>query len=197
MNRITIIQELINKYNYSTYLEIGVRDKECFKQIVCKEKTGVDPAVSSDTYNLPDKGYSLTSDGFFSSLNSDIRYDIVFIDGLHEEQQVDKDIANSIKHLSENGTIVLHDCSPPDSVHEETWLCGTVWRGFYKFRKTQKEYEAFVVDVDYGCGVIQKKPSSFLEFSNEDLTYHFLNSNRKEILNLKTPEEFTFMLENS
>jgi hypothetical protein len=196
MNRITIIQELINKYNYSNYLEIGIRDKECFNQIVCKEKTGVDPAVSPNTYNLPDKGYSLTSDDFFSSLNSDIKYDIVFIDGLHEERQVDKDIANSIKHLTENGTIVLHDCNPPDLNHENACLCGTVWKSFYKFRKTQKEYEAFVVDVDYGCGVIQKKPSSFLEFSSEELTYHFLNNNRKEILNLKTPEEFTFMLEN-
>lgn len=191
MNRISIIQDLINKYNYKNYLEIGVEAKICFRQINCAEKTGVDPQVCSHTYNLPDKGYQMTSDEFFSSLNSSIKYDIIFIDGLHTEEQVDKDIVNSLNHLSANGTVVLHDCSPHTEEYEKPTLCGTVWRSIYKFRKTQKDWETFVVDTDFGCGVIRRKPNTFSSLLDDSLlSYSFLDNNRKEILNLKTQEEF-------
>jgi hypothetical protein len=36
---------------------------------------------------------------------------------LHLAQQVEKDIINSIQFLSENGFIVMHDCSPPSEYH--------------------------------------------------------------------------------
>jgi hypothetical protein len=195
MNRITIIQDLINKYKYTSYLEIGIFNKDCFNAVNCTEKTGVDPGVSSCSYNPPDKGYQLTSDEFFSSLSSDVKYDIIFIDGLHTEEQVDRDLANCIKHLSENGTIVLHDCSPDTEALEDPHWCGTVWKSVYKFRKNQKDYEGFVVNVDHGCGVIQKKKSTFsCNLEDSVLSYSFLNNNRKEVLNLKTPEEFEALI---
>jgi predicted O-methyltransferase YrrM len=38
------------------------------------------------------------------------KFDIVFVDGLHIEEQSTKDIHNALKVLNENGTIVVHDC---------------------------------------------------------------------------------------
>ena len=43
MNRYDIINELINKHNYKTYLEIGVRNPdECFNLINCETKHSLD-----------------------------------------------------------------------------------------------------------------------------------------------------------
>ena len=56
--------------------------------------------------------YIQESDDYFSSLDKTIKYDLIFIDGLHLEHQVDKDINNSLNHLSENGVIIIHDCNP-------------------------------------------------------------------------------------
>jgi predicted O-methyltransferase YrrM len=53
----------------------------------------------------------ITSDAFFE--RSMVKFDVIFIDGLHEEHQVDRDIVNSLQHLNPGGIIVLHDCLPP------------------------------------------------------------------------------------
>lgn len=78
MKRQEIIQLLIDKNQYKSYLEIGVADPNCtFNQIKIKNKTSVDPRKDYEyTYNL-------TSDEFFS-INTN-KFDIVFIDGLHEK----------------------------------------------------------------------------------------------------------------
>ena len=36
----------------------------------------------------------------------------------HLEYQVDKDIDESIKFLSKDGFIILHDCNPPSEFHQ-------------------------------------------------------------------------------
>ena len=49
MDRIEIINSLIKKNNYKTYLEIGVRNPDdCFNHIVCNKKHSVDPGVEGD-----------------------------------------------------------------------------------------------------------------------------------------------------
>ena len=47
MKRYEIINRIIQTKNYKDYLEIGVRDGECFKEIRCLNKTGVDPNPTS------------------------------------------------------------------------------------------------------------------------------------------------------
>ena len=109
MNRIEIIQELINKHGYKNYLEIGVRDGSCFNAIKCESKDGVDPDLSSAAT------VKLTSDEFFKRWEAEkevpawYKFDIIFIDGLHHADQVEKDIDNSLKYLNEGGIIVMHD----------------------------------------------------------------------------------------
>jgi hypothetical protein len=198
MNRTQIINNFIRKYSYSTYLEIGVAGKVHFDKVICKQKCGVDPGVSAEKYILPDIGYRLTSDVFFSTLANDIKYDLIFIDGLHTHAQVDKDIENSLKHLNENGTIVLHDCSPSTSESEigkpgdrRVGCNGTVWRAFYEARK-KYSIEAYVIDTDQGCGVIRKSVTKFEvpKLNDEVLDFNFLNTYRKEVLNLISKQEF-------
>lgn len=60
MNRTSIINKFIDKYNYKTYLEIGVRDLNSnFNKVKCSHKLSVDPDPPYPT------SFNTTSDDFF------------------------------------------------------------------------------------------------------------------------------------
>lgn len=150
--RTEIINYFFASRNYSRYLEIGVNsERSNFNQIKSKHKVGVDPK--------PVSTYVGTSDEFFRQ-NKDI-FDVIFIDGLHIEEQVIKDIANAKKCLSPMGVIVIHDCLPPTKWHQrkpseyvigEAWN-GTVWKAALR-EFNQSESKCYIVNVDWGCGVM-------------------------------------------
>ena len=112
-NRIEIIQNIINLKKYNSYLEIGTFKDELFNAINCENKVGVDPVSGGNIRK--------TSDQFFNDNKN--KFDLIFIDGLHLEEQVDKDIANSLKHLNKSGFLIMHDCNPPTKFHqrEQHW----------------------------------------------------------------------------
>lgn len=201
MTRIDIINTLIQKYGYKNYLEIGVYLKEiCFNHIQCENKTSVDPDydMSSEQYD-----YNMESDQFFNQLRNgltefppDMRWDIIFIDGLHLAPQVERDVINSLEHLSEGGTIVMHDCNPPDEYYAReqfqigTCWNGTVWKAFYKFRHTREDLTMWCVDDDWGVGIIQRGSQKLAPADNHFYEYKQFDSNRSEYLNLITTDEF-------
>lgn len=196
MKRYEIINRIIESKGYQDYLEIGVRDGECFKEICCKNKTGVDPnPVSSHTTHI------MTSDDFFNSIDEDAKFDIVFIDGLHLDFQVDTDIQNSLKHLREGGTVVLHDCNPPTPFHADTkpnfnppangeWN-GTVYLSLVKLRLYNNDLRLRTVNTDWGVGILTRELSESIHaFPDMATTWDFFDSNRELILDLITPEDF-------
>ena len=138
----------------------------------------------------------MSSNTFFNK--NSIKYDIIFIDGLHLEYQVDKDIMNSLNILNKNGTIIMHDCNPPTEFHQRenyevngkfpNWN-GTVWRSFAKLRINNKKLKMYCVDCDWGIGIIRKSSQTLFN-CNELLTYHLLNKERKNLLNLISVNEF-------
>ena len=117
--RLQIVQEIIKKKDYKKYLEIGCFDDELFNHINCLEKVGVDP-VSGGTLRQ-------TSDQFFFK-NSQY-FDCIFIDGLHEYNQVKRDISNSLNFLNEDGIILLHDCLPNNYYEQAIPRCQWTWNG--------------------------------------------------------------------
>lgn len=185
-SRTSIINHLIHKYKLKNYLEIGVRDGRNFDRININKKTAVDPFPTKEMDNLK----KCTSDEFFR-LNKE-KFDIIFIDGLHLESQVDKDITGALNFLSDNGFIVMHDCNPPSKFHQRenyevngkfpVWN-GTVWKSFAKLRINNHNLKLSCVNCDWGVGLIQKSESAVFKYS-KDLTYNFLEINRAEILNL-------------
>jgi hypothetical protein len=197
MYRYDIINYLISKMNLKTYLEIGVFDGECFKNINCEIKDGVDPGTENGlSFGV---NYHTTSDDFFKNHINKI-YDIVFIDGLHHSEQVDLDIENSIKNTSENGVIVLHDCNPPTLNHtlipriQSQWN-GDVYKSILRFRKNNTKHKYFTIDSDWGVGVIIKNCDSddSVKINDFDLginNWDFFDKNRKDLLNLITVEQF-------
>jgi hypothetical protein len=209
MYRFDIINLLIKKHNFKKYLEIGVcNPDECFNLIECEDKDSVDPGV--EFTDNPVK-YPFTSDDFFDRLNkgetdkpSGYKWDIIFIDGLHISHQVEKDILNSLDHLSEEGIIVLHDCNPPEMwfAREDLILDGiprawngTVWKSVYKLRATRPDLFVCTVDTDWGVGIVKRGGQICCDFDNSFFEYRVFESNRKDHLNLISVEEFKNFLD--
>ena len=151
-----LIQFLINKYDYSTYLEIGCDKDQSFSKIKISHKVGVDP-ISGGTIRK-------TSDEFFK--NNKEKFDIIFIDGLHHYEQVIVDINNALSVLNDNGHILVHDCLPRTIAHQAipryrgSWN-GDVWKSIVELR-TKKYLDVFTCEIDFGVGIIQKKINSNL-----------------------------------
>jgi hypothetical protein len=192
MYRFDIINGLIEKNEYRRYLEIGVEGGDAVRSVRCALKHGVDPASSNATFQLP-------SDDFFGLLRADFMYDCIFVDGMHEEEQVMRDIDNSLAHLNPGGTIVVHDLNPPTAWHQRDYEVaklngcrqwnGTVWRAWVRFRASRPDLTLAVVDTDWGCGIIQRGSQECLDLPNP-FTYAQLEADRTRWLNLISVDEF-------
>lgn len=191
MQRWDVINHLIKKNNYKSYLEIGYYKGWSFDRVECERKTAVDPnpcktpeqeawgssslqflriGVLNDEGSIPvyETLYKCDSDHFFKEMIVDMKgnimfkYDIIFIDGLHKSEQADKDVQNSLKHLSPGGCIIMHDVNPPTEAHltgtpSGEW-CGDTYKSFIRARKKYwTTHYGYTVDTDYGIGVFKQR----------------------------------------
>jgi len=189
MDRTEIINSLIKKNGYKKYLEIGVESGINIRNVECDLKHGVDPNVTAY-----DAQFHLKSDEFFEILKNDMKYDIVFIDGLHTEDQVLRDVDNAIKHLTKKGAIVLHDSNPPteefaDPTPRDVNWCGTVYRAIWKLRR-RPNLTVNTVDCDFGCAIITLSPNNNIPRAKDISTFADFDKNRKVYLGLISEEEF-------
>lgn len=150
INRWDLITNIIRIKKFSSYLEIGCDDDNSFKKINIPRKVGVDPYSGGN--------FKGTSDNFFS-INKE-KFDCIFIDGLHEYNQVLRDIKNSLNFLNNNGVILIHDTLPPN-IHQQavprykkTWN-GDVWKAIVKLR-TNENYDIVTCKIDQGLSIIRK-----------------------------------------
>jgi hypothetical protein len=199
MYRTELINYYLAKSESKNYLEIGISLGNTFRDINTNTKDSVDPDLSKNPK------FGMASDEFFGAFASTLgyKYDVIFINGLHHTDQVDRDITNSLQFLNKGGVIVLHDCNPQSEmrqsvpanfdISEHGWN-GDVWKSIYKFRKqnTHLHYNVFVIDSDTGLGVIiPNKVGRATDLETpEELNYDFLYFNRNEVLNLISVDEF-------
>ena len=199
--RTEVINFLVSLFKRETcYLEIGVRNPEHnYNHIKANTKYSVDPGVE---YKESSIDFKITSDSFFDKLNNgeilskDIKFDVIFIDGLHLAAQVDLDIKNSLDYIKDDGFIVLHDCNPPTEWHAREdyqyknspasgYWNGTTWKAFLKSRSDSGLYSC-CIDTDWGVGILSKKHplGDSIKNTNPFYEYKVLDENRKESLNL-------------
>ncbi len=170
--RTEIINFLLSKTKGKTvYLEIGVRNPDDnYSHIVADEKYSVDPGLEHERNPVD---FKMTSDKFYELLSnnrilsSKIKFDVIFIDGLHFAEQVDRDIINSLRFIKSDGFIVLHDCNPPTEWHARenyyyantpakgNWN-GTTWKAFLKWRFSSL-VNSCCIDSDWGVGILSKE----------------------------------------
>ena len=172
-NRSEIIQNIIEYKNYKSYLEIGCDNDLNFNKIKIETKLGVDPVSGGNIRK--------TSDDFF--LENEIFFDCIFIDGLHEYNQVKKDINNSLNYLNEGGVIFVHDCMPRSFFEQAiprsqyVWT-GDVWKHIVELR-TKEYLDICVGNLDMGLGIILKRKNS-----------NILKKNTKNFKKLKFKEYY-------
>lgn len=192
INRIQLIQKLIDLKNFSSYLEIGTYKNEVFDVVKCKKKIGVDPFSGGNI--------RATSDYFFKK-NKD-NFDLIFIDGLHTYKQVKKDILNSINFLNDNGIILIHDCLPKNYYANATPRCvynwnGDVWKAFVEMR-TKENIDSYCCNADEGIGIIfKRKNRNKLVLDTKDFSrikYNFFFKYYKKLMNLKKFNEILELL---
>lgn len=199
MDRLAIINHFIRKNNYKSFLNIGVFTGYTLDGVDCLYKIGVDPERAHYKGNCG--VIELTSDEYFATLRSETKFDCIFIDGMHLEEYVTRDIHNSLNHLNEGGVIILHDISPPTPNHASRTQILPEWNGdcykaFIRFKMKFPEYPSYVIDTDWGCGVIcnELHKEFVCDMPNEDiermLEWDYFDSNRKSLLDLITVEEF-------
>jgi hypothetical protein len=134
MNRTQLINSLIKDYGFKSYLEIGLGKGTNFNQIKVDFKIGVDPKSDS----IPIKS-GITkpqdSDTFFEwglkecNDDSSNKVDLIFIDGNHTAEQVERDIVNAWNCLNKGGLILLHDINPPTKKSQEVPKVSSPWKG--------------------------------------------------------------------
>jgi hypothetical protein len=205
--RTEIINFILSLFKRDTcYLEIGVRNPDHnFNQIQANIKYSVDPGLEFEENPVD---FKITSDDFFNKLDnneilsSSIRFDVIFIDGLHLAEQVDRDIQNAMNYIKDDGFIVLHDCNPPTEWHARTnynyynspagilWN-GTTWKAFLKWR-FNPNIQSCCIDSDWGVGILSKchKIGDSIEPSNPFYEFSELTANRKNHLNLLPFRDF-------
>ncbi|MEX2484643.1 MAG: class I SAM-dependent methyltransferase [Brumimicrobium sp.] len=205
--RTKVINFLLSSLDRETkYLEIGVRNPaDNYDHIISKIKYSVDPGIE---FKENPVDFKLTSDEFFKKLKEgtilekELRFDVIFIDGMHLAEQVDRDIQNALEFIKGDGFIVLHDCNPPSEWHarEEhnyrlspagnNWN-GTTWKAFVKWRQNPEVFSC-CIDTDWGVGVISKTIDIGQSYNgnNEFFEYSNFKKNRESQLNLLSFSDF-------
>ena len=210
-SRTEVINFLLStKKDKTTYLEIGVRNpKDNFDLINADIKYSVDPGID---FKPNPVDFKMTSDDFFLKLSkgeiltNNIKFDVIFIDGLHLAEQVDRDIENAVKYIRDDGFVVLHDCNPPSEWHareiykylntpaQGLWN-GTTWKAFLKWRFSPI-VNSCCIDCDWGVGILSKRHQigKSIDPVNPFFEFGVLDNNRKEYLNLIGFEAFKNMV---
>lgn len=185
MKKAQLLNLLILKYGYKSYLEIGTQyTHKNFDLIMCEDKVGVDPFPLSPTT------HQVTSDEYFSKIANGRKFDLIFVDGLHHSEQVVKDIVNSISHLNDNGRIVIHDCLPTTyemqvrNDHGGEWT-GDVWKAIVLLRTFRDDLFFTTYDMDYGCCVIKRAKSKlYIPHSPSYMDWNYFDQHRKDMMNI-------------
>jgi hypothetical protein len=197
--RTDLLNHLAENYQLKRYLEIGVQNPDQnFNKINCDYKVSVDPEPNAHA------SFCMTSDEFFYSFITrgemykdkiweKNKFDLIFIDGLHTAEQVQKDFENALRVLSPEGFIVLHDLLP--ETYERTLVPRPTktgsWNGScWKFGCKLGLIEDFVtVNIDNGCGVWRNGGGYYVP-SPKEWSWNEFEAHKRDILNVIEWEHF-------
>jgi predicted O-methyltransferase YrrM len=189
-----LINFLIAKYGYKSYLEIGIRNGANYKLIDAKEKTGIEPyPVYWD-----DSMVNVTSDAFFSTATKS--YDVILIDGDHHYTQVLKDLTNSLAFTKKGGCILLHDalsCKSSNPKHPTNYI--GVWRVVSEIMAgiifKDSDFRIATLDMDRGTVLIDQIGSykrEPLKINCSHVGWETFVANKRGLLNLVSPKNWKY-----
>lgn len=101
-----------------SYLEVGVSKGHTFNQLKFLLKHAVDPRFRFNLQEHNEPGthfFQMTSDEYFTSEHTNIKFDIIFLDGLHTYDQTYRDFCNALSHSLDRTIFIIDDTRPSDS----------------------------------------------------------------------------------
>ena len=175
---------LIEKFRFTSYLELGLGNLDTWNIVECKNKIGVDFDLKFS--NFSQDVYVETTDQFFQK--NDKKFDLIYIDALHDKHQVRKDFLNSIKFIHDSGIILFHDINPLNVSQTSSQSSGDAFE-FWILLSELFELDTIVGPEDDTLGIFRiEKNKKILEsvekISNSDINYsfEFFNENRNELI---------------
>jgi hypothetical protein len=155
-----IINNIRNIENLS-YLELGVFKNQNFYQIKCRDKYSVD--INGNAI------FTGTTDEFFSQIDKNKIYDIIFIDANHDYEYVLRDFNNAIKHA--RSWILIHDMIPPSIKYTQSKFCSDSFK-LLQYMLGQSKLEVYPMNNNFGLTLI-KMPADTLTPPNKikDISY--------------------------
>jgi hypothetical protein len=173
-----LINDLISDLNYQSYLELGVSLGESWDRITCDKKIGVDNDIN--VANKFDGVIHATTDDYF--LNNKDKFDLIYIDALHEKNQVYKDFKNSFNSLNDSGIIIFHDINPVSITQTYFDNSGDIFELWIEISKKYKVYAFNGLDGDTVGIFIKNENSKFIDIEVKDYTYQFFSENREDFI---------------
>ena len=216
-----IINELAAIHSYRTYLEICVPWSG-------NQYDRIDASMYSLRRRLVYRRHDDWTDGLdihYASATLEIdrciqeiqrqqlRFDVILVDPWHEYEPSVRDIEAALELLDTKGTVVVHDCLPPDpalaaphSPGTGNW-CGVTYKAFADLVTARRDLVYCTIDADFGCGVIRKTALSPLDRrgtrppatlvdewrqvrGDYAAAYRLYEARRQDLLNIVTVEEF-------
>lgn len=181
IGRAQVIKRLLAHYEEPRYLEVGVCEARTFDRVTAAEKVAVDPKFRFDPdaedRQVPGVSYhQVTSDDYFGSIvDTDERFDVIYLDGLHTVEQTLRDLLNALEHLQPQGVIVIDDVLPPTELaaiadrqeflavrrdagreEEKAWM-GDVFRLVYFIDTFCQQLSFGVIDNNHGQAVVWRQ----------------------------------------
>lgn len=154
-----MIEHLVKWVKPINYLEIGVRHGTVYHLVnkYCEKCYLVDIEFLDIGYSTNTIKFEMTSDSFFNSINPNVKFDFVFIDGDHSKEQVLKDFLNVKDMVVEDGFIILHDTYPCDERMELPHHSNDAWKTALHIKQNFKdEFELVTLPFNPGLTIIKK-----------------------------------------
>lgn len=140
----SIILNSLKNIEQKTYLELGVFKNRNFNEIKCQEKYSVD--VNGNAM------FTGTTDEFFSRIDANKKFDIIFIDANHDYDFVLRDFNNAVKFANE--WVLIHDMIPPSKKHTESKFCSDSYKLLF-FMLTETNLEIYPMNNNFGLTLIK------------------------------------------
>ncbi|MCH6574818.1 MAG: sulfotransferase [Bacteroidetes bacterium] len=209
-----LINWFAKEYNFSSYLEISTlttghyfdkvdsnffKIKDCINYYVEEHEP-----LYSKFGNTVLKDHDFKILPFDDYLNKIIdknqKYDVIFVDPFHTVEHTIRDLEAALSLLSSTGIIIVHDCFPDSEALIGPWKgrgawCGQTYEGYIRFLLKNSHFENFVINIDYGCGIIRPHYKStikrdFAVDADKLSSWEYYWDHHNQLLNLESIDKF-------
>jgi predicted O-methyltransferase YrrM len=149
-------------------LELGIFEGETLSKILphmnkcygVDIKTNIHLQRLEEQYKEKLKMHYCTTDSFFETLDTKVKFDLVFIDAEHKAESALKDLDNALKFAKQDSIIIMHDTDPSHNDYMQPGYCNDSYK-LVRLLETRDDINIITLPIDIaGLSIIMKKDSN-------------------------------------